>query len=198
MDHATVQSYDVHGERYARKWLTQTMPAETQRAVEQAFQRGLASVDVGCGSGRDVAWLVAAGYPTVGLEASSTMLRVARAAFPDLVFEEDALPALANTQARFAQVLCRNVLMHLPPAAHGAAVRRLLGLLRPGGVLVLTWRTDTDSGVARDGDGRLYSHVAPELVASAVAESGGRVRAREAVSSGASGKTLALWIVDGA
>ncbi|MCO4763738.1 MAG: class I SAM-dependent methyltransferase [Myxococcales bacterium] len=196
MDRHTLQSYDTHGRRYAEKWLSQTMPAETQTAVRAAFRPNERTVDVGCGSGRDVRWLVDAGVPTQGIEASQTMLDVARAAFPDLTFSQDALPTLPLTSGTFTQVLCRNVLMHLDPSQQGEAVERLLRLLEPQGVLLLTWRTDTAAGVARDKDGRLYAHVEPETVEAAVRTAGGQVRSRDTAQSGASGRALAVWVID--
>jgi len=53
--------------------------------------------------------------------------------------------------------------MHLPSGEIAAAVRRLAGLLRPGGTLYLTWRVTSDAD-RRDPSGRLYSSFGPDLV----------------------------------
>ncbi|MCO4770089.1 MAG: class I SAM-dependent methyltransferase [Deltaproteobacteria bacterium] len=195
MDENTVATYDMHAQRYAAKWLGKPMPAETRAAVAVAFQPGLSTLDIGSGSGRDVDWLVANGYPTVGIEASATMLAVARGAFPEHMFLLDSLPALASTTRKAHQVLCRNVLMHLPPHAQPDAVSRLLALLEPAGALVLTWRMDTDAGSARDQDGRLYAHVDPQAVQGALDRAGAAVHSRTVAKSGSSGKEIAVWVI---
>ena len=39
------------------------------------FHRGESTADIGAGSGRDLAWLVANGFPAVGYEPSAGMRR---------------------------------------------------------------------------------------------------------------------------
>ena len=55
----------------------------------------------------------------------------------------DSLPALAATHRlglAFDMVLLSGVWQHVPPSERPRAVRKLLGLLRPGGVLAITLR----------------------------------------------------------
>jgi chemotaxis protein methyltransferase CheR len=63
--------------------------------------------------------------------------RRVRSAVRDLVsFERHNLASEAPPAGPFDVVLCRNVLIYFGSAAAAAAVRRLAGALRPGGVLV--------------------------------------------------------------
>ncbi|MFX8445258.1 class I SAM-dependent methyltransferase, partial [Acinetobacter baumannii] len=63
----------------------------------------------------------------------------------------------------FDNILCETVIMHLRDAAVSASVTRLLSILRPGGMLYLSWRVNSDD-VLRDKHGRLYANWDAELV----------------------------------
>ncbi|MCA9548337.1 MAG: hypothetical protein KC613_28230, partial [Myxococcales bacterium] len=54
------------------------------------------------------------------------------------------LPALAEVGGRFDLILLNAVWMHVPPAARAAAFDRLVNLLAPGGLLVITVRYGPD------------------------------------------------------
>ena len=45
-------------------------PVDLQEVVTRFFIKGGSSADIGCGSGREVAWLNANGFPAVGFDAS--------------------------------------------------------------------------------------------------------------------------------
>jgi 2-polyprenyl-3-methyl-5-hydroxy-6-metoxy-1,4-benzoquinol methylase len=64
-------------------------------------------------------------------------------------------------------VLCETVIMHLPRGQIAAAVRRLLSVLKPGGILYLSWRV-TEGQDVRDAGGRLYTAFDGELVRAAL------------------------------
>jgi SAM-dependent methyltransferase len=144
------------------------------------FHRGEPTADVGAGSGRDLAWLIANGYPAVGYEPSAGMRRELVAAYPSLVVHEAALPAL-NTipDAVYANVLCAAVLMHLPRESLSEALRNLARILKPAGRLALTWRTSR-SETEHESDGRLFTPIDTDQVASILASSGVQVLHREA------------------
>jgi len=70
MDLATIRSYDRWAASFAREWEEQqSVPGDLQSVVRQFFDRGL-TADVGCGSGRDAAWLSGSGFEVVGIDAS--------------------------------------------------------------------------------------------------------------------------------
>ena len=136
------------------------------RAAQSAFPSS--TVDIGCGSGRDVAWLNAHGYPAVGYDASAGLIAQAGADHPQYAFGLATLPELSGVaNASFDNVLCETVIMHLPVAQVASTCRRLVELLKPRGVLYLSWRV-TDGDSARDAAGRLYSAFDPALVTDAL------------------------------
>lgn len=157
MDSRTVRAYDTDAEAYAREWEEdQASPDDLRAAVRDFFRPG-PTVDVGCGSGRDAAWLAAEGFDVVGVDAATGLVAEARRRHPEVRFEKDELPRLAGLGDRvFANVLCETVIMHLPEAQALDAVRRLVSLLAPSGALYLSWRAGEETD-RRDTAGRLYA-----------------------------------------
>ncbi len=137
--------YDSHAvetaERYERlssdrlhEWLVKFLP-----------EGRAAALDVGAGSGRDAAWLARRGYEVVAAEPSFAMRAQARRLHADLgiQWETDRLPELATlsrSRLTFDLILLSAVWMHVPPACRSRAFRKLVNLLRPGGVLAMTLR----------------------------------------------------------
>jgi hypothetical protein len=59
MDRQTLAAYDQDAAAFAKDWLGQPSPVDLQEVVERFFVRGGTSADIGCGCGREVAWLQA-------------------------------------------------------------------------------------------------------------------------------------------
>lgn len=157
MDEQTIEAYSTGANRFAAEWRDQPPPTDMYALLQRYFAPGGKTADIGCGSGRDVAWLNDHGFPAVGYDAAEGLLEQAATAFPSLVFKRDALPALDSIGAQtYDNVLCETVLMHLPAEEVPRACARLFDILRPGGTLYLSWRV-TESVSTRDGAGRLYA-----------------------------------------
>ena len=168
MDRRTIETYSMAASGFADEWRQQPPPEDMYEWLRRFFVRGGGTADIGCGAGRDVAWLNANGFPAVGYDASSGLLGQARVRFPQFAFGESALPKLEGIDAAaFDNVLCETVIMHLPPAQVGDACRRLRDILKPRGVLYLTWRVSPGESF-RDAAGRLYSAFDAELVMGAL------------------------------
>ena len=162
IDRATLAAYDAAAAAYATEWETQPAPVDLHELVKRFFRPGL-TADIGCGSGRDAAWLTANGFPTVGYDPSAGLLREARAAHPGVTFEQATLPALHGiADSSFGNVLCETVIMHLGRDDIAPAVRRMLAILKPDGILALSWRVEQAD--RRDERGRLYSAFDRSLV----------------------------------
>ena len=157
MDTQTVAAYDTLAETFAQEWREQPAPEDMYALFRREFKAGGATADIGCGAGREVACLNANGYPAVGYDASAGLLEAARSQYPGLAFRRSQLPELVGiAEGAFDNVVCETVIMHLPPEQIGAAVQRLVSLLRPGGTLYLSWRVTPDAD-QRDGRGRLFT-----------------------------------------
>jgi SAM-dependent methyltransferase len=157
-------------------------------ALIRRFFRPGSTADIGCGSGREVAWLDANGFPAVGYDASEGLLAQARARYPRLSFHVGALPQLSGiADCSFDNVLCETVIMHLAPGEIASSARRLTGILKPGGILYVSWRV-TDGADLRDAHGRLYAAFDKALVLGQLAEA--TILLDEAVVSASSGKRI--------
>lgn len=164
MDRQTLGAYDAGAANFAKDWHEQPAPADLHALIRRFFLPGGRTADVGCGSGREVAHLAANGYDTIGYDASDALLEQARLRYPRLSFATGVLPTLAGIRdASFDNVLCETVIMHLrrPQILH--AVRRLLAILKPDGILYLSWRV-TAGADQRDPHGRLYSAFESALI----------------------------------
>ena len=167
MDRTTLGAYDRDAAVFADDWEAQPVPADMYDVVRRFFTPG-PTADIGCGAGRDTAWLDANGYSACGYDASQGLLREARRRHPHLRFRPAVLPWLEGiADESFVNVLCETVIMHLAPGDMTPAVQRLLEILAPGGTLYLSWRV-TQEKDRRDERGRLYAAFDPALVQAAL------------------------------
>lgn len=167
MDVRTVGAYDGSAAAYATEWEQQPPPADLYRLVKQFFRPGR-TADIGCGSGRDTAWLAENGFPAVGYDASLGLLAEARRRHPDVPFEDAALPGLGGiADGSFTNVLCETVIMHLNLSSIDMAVQRLVSIAETDGTVYVSWRI-IDSADRRDHKGRLYTAFDPTLVTDAM------------------------------
>lgn len=168
MDAQTVAAYNRNAAAFATDWEEdQQPPVDLQSAIKSHFRDG-PTVDVGCGSGRDTAWLQSEGFDVVGVDAAESLLAEAARRHPGVRFEVDTLPDLVKLQrGRYANVLCETVLMHMDVSQIAGSVKSLMALLAPAGVLYLTWRV-TEDAHRRDEHDRLYAAFDVALVRSAL------------------------------
>ncbi len=141
-----VLSEDAHG------WLRDLLP-----------QSSASVLDIGAGSGRDAAWLADDGHDVVAVEPSSSM-RTAAASLhcnPAINWIDDRLPTLgvvSRSGLSFDLILLNAVWMHVPKSDRRRAFRKMINLLRPGGLMAITLRfgpADLERG---------FHSVAPEEV----------------------------------
>jgi len=167
MDRATLGAYDAGAAGFARDWHEQPAPVDLQALIKRFFRPGR-TADIGCGSGREVAFLAANGFDVTGYDASDALLEQARLRYPRLQFATAALPELEGVpEAAFDNVLCETVIMHLRRPQILGAVRRLLAILKADGILYLSWRV-TEGADKRDPQGRLYAAFESSLISEAI------------------------------
>jgi SAM-dependent methyltransferase len=192
-DQATLDAYDRDAESFANDWESQPAPVDLYDAVVKNFVLGGRTADIGCGSGRDTAWLNANGYPTVGYDPSESLLAEARRRHPGSRFRRTSLPDLGGIEKdSFANVLCETVIMHLDATSIPSAVEHLFALLAENGVMILSWRV-TEKSDQRDKSGRLYSAFDASLVLGTL--SAARVLSNSQSRSSSSGKTVYRVVV---
>jgi SAM-dependent methyltransferase len=185
-DQKTLEAYDRDATAFAADWHAQATPTDLQAAAQKYFAPG-PTADIGCGSGRDTAWLAQNGFAAIGYDSSEGLLTEARRRYPAIEFRHASLPELDGiAEQSFVNVLCETVIMHLSPAVIPAAVHQLMAILRPGGTLYLTWRVSKDD--LRDKSGRLYAAFDPLLVLDQLKTAA--LLLNEEVESASSGKLI--------
>jgi SAM-dependent methyltransferase len=105
--------------------------------------RGLA-LDVGAGSGRDAAWLKSLDLDVVAVEPATGFRTRASGKHEGIRWLDDRLPSLDRVHGlaiAFDLIILSAVWQHVHPADRPRAFRKLVTLLRPGGVLALTLRS---------------------------------------------------------
>lgn len=188
----------LHADWYDRFHRRKAYPVETDQ-IRAAFDQagGVDSVlDLGCGTGRHLELLAAAGYAVTGVDRSPSMAAAARARLapfgPRATVLESDLLALEATR-RFDAVIMMFALIsyQVSNAATLAVLRAAHGQLRPGGVLVLDL-LDAGSvltGPARDGGLAAVADGERELLCAYTDQ----CRADEQVSE----LTLRMWLLEG-
>ena len=158
MDHdLTLAFYNEHAAELVK---TYAGVAPTYLAhLKTLLRRGSSTVlDVGCGTGRDVARLRDDGFNAIGVDASAAMVEAGatRYGLDAKCLRIDALPELKGLSDRFDAVLCAAVLQHVRGTQLLDSLYRLRSLVAPNGFFMisvpLAYPVDDDG---RDHHGRL-------------------------------------------
>ncbi|MGA2055691.1 MAG: methyltransferase domain-containing protein [Bradyrhizobium sp.] len=193
MDRHTLAAYDKDAAAFAKDWHEQPAPVDLHEILERFFIKGGMTADIGCGSGREVAWLNASGFPAKGYDASEGLLVEARVRYPQFEFVHAELPDLGGIAASaYDNVLCETVIMHLDRAEITPSVRRMLEITKPGGIFYLSWRVTAGEN-QRDKHDRLYAAFEASLVLAELAAA--TMLLDEEVVSASSGKTIHRVVV---
>lgn len=107
-------------------------------------------LDVGAGTGRDAAWLLSLGYEVLAVDPSAEMRADAIGRHPELDnrYLHEGLPALKKTfrtGIAFDFILLNASWMHVAPPDRQRAFRKLVTLLKPGGIIAITLRDPVDA-----------------------------------------------------
>lgn len=115
---------------------------ERERVYFDTFLEGLACgssiLDLGCGTGRPIAEeLLARGYRVTGVDQSAGMLGIAQSRLPAGTWVEARLEDYEPAEV-FDGIVCWDAMFHIERSWHRSLLRRMAGMLRDGGRLMLT------------------------------------------------------------
>jgi ubiquinone/menaquinone biosynthesis C-methylase UbiE len=190
MEHSVRRAYDQVAEDYAAR--NGVMPEELIRFGMRFLARvGPAAriLDLGCGAGRDLAWLVMRGARAVGVDLSAGMLAQARTTAPGPLAQMD-MRGLAFPAGCFDGVWCVASFLHLPKADAPGALREMRRVLRPGGPLFLGIQEGSGEGWEGWAPGpyahvqRLFARYSPQEVEGLLANAGFTVVERGSSQAG--------------
>ena len=159
MDQPTVSFYSANAPTVAARY--ESVVSSLASHFSTAFRPQSKLLDIGFGSGRDLAVLVEQGHDCYGVDPTKELIAEAQAYHPELVgrLMKGALPELLPPfGGAFDGVLCSAVLMHIPVDQLPLAAQSIKDCLRPQGRLLYSVpckRLDV-VGDNRDGNGRLF------------------------------------------
>jgi SAM-dependent methyltransferase len=164
MDSATLRYYSNHAQAVAQRY--EDVPSPLASRFASVFSPGGRILDIGCGSGRDMAELQRQGFDAYGVDATPEFVDLAQKTHPTLAgrIQEGALPDLGLPfNGEFDGVLCSAVLMHIDTADLLTAALSIKDCLKVNGRLLIsvpTHRADADEQ-ERDAHGRLFKTYSP-------------------------------------
>ena len=162
MDKQTVDYYDAHASQVAANY--ESVESPFAALFPHIFRQGHRVLDIGCGSGRDMALLLESGCDPYGLEASSSLIETAVKFHPELQgrIEHGSIPGGVPEKlyGAFDGVVLSAVLMHIPDSQLFDAAIEIRRLIKIGGSLLVSFSVERDDMSAdrdhdRDIKGRL-------------------------------------------
>jgi SAM-dependent methyltransferase len=166
MDSQTLAYYSNKAEKIALRYESANSDLGIRYYLKYAFPDPCSVLDIGCGSGRDAAWLLDMGYEVFGVEPCDELRGCLFEHHPILHgrVASNSLPNLGQPfDRKFDGILCSAVLMHLPSAELFEAICSIKEVLNPNGRVLLSIpldRPDLDL-LSRDAEGRLFESLIP-------------------------------------
>jgi SAM-dependent methyltransferase len=140
---STIHHYENNADEFIASYESADMSV-LHRTIVDHLDEGSKLLDIGFGSGRDLAFLKENGFDIWGADPSEKFVGHAQRRFPDISnhFYCTALPNLAlpsELKRSFDAVILIAVWMHLPQSTYEDAIRSLCTFLKPGGTLILSY-----------------------------------------------------------
>ena len=159
MDQSTINFYRDNAQQVAQRY--ESVVSDLSKHFSEAFNTGLKVLDIGCGSGRDLAVLHKLGYDCYGVDPTPQFVELTQEIHPELkdCIIQGALPDLTVPfDGEFDGVLCSAVLMHIEVEQLPAAAQAIKACLKVGGRLLFSVPSKRLDVVAenRDQNGRLF------------------------------------------
>jgi len=163
MDQPTVEYYDSNAGRCAARYESADMSHLDHLLLRHLPERGARVLELGCGSGREAAFLHRSGYDVRGVDASQPMIEEALRRHPELAGRlscgavplPEHSPLLSDS---FDAIIAIALLMHVPDAELFETILQCKRMLRPSGVVFISVSVARAGGDAegRDPGRRLF------------------------------------------
>ncbi|WP_171170497.1 class I SAM-dependent methyltransferase [Streptomyces sp. I05A-00742] len=147
---ATREAYDAVAPTYAELFRDSLRDSPLDRAILGAFAEAVSAggngqvADLGCGPGHVTAHLDGLGLAAFGVDASPTMIELARRACPGLRFDVGSMAALDIADGVLGGVLSRWSIIHTPPGELPVILAEFHRVLAPGGHLLIGFSASED------------------------------------------------------
>jgi len=160
MDRKTAEYYSAHSSEVSERY-NSAGERGIDRWFKEIFPAGSSVLDIGCGSGRDMALLRSMGYDVYGVDASAEMCADALKTYPELhgrIIRAELPSDTLYFNRTFDCVVCSALLMHIPGESLEAAAETIkMNLSEEGRLLVsIPLKRDDLDEEGRTPDGRLH------------------------------------------
>lgn len=159
MDEATISYYSKNAQTVAERY--ESVVSSLSESFSEAFKPKSKLLDVGCGSGRDLALLATLGHECFGVDATPKFVDLSQSLHPELKsrVQHASLPDLVPPfGGDFDGVLCSAVLMHIAESELVPAALSIKRCLKNHGRLLYSVPSKRLDVVTenRDANGRLF------------------------------------------
>jgi SAM-dependent methyltransferase len=159
MDSATVTYYSKNADAIAARY--ESVTSSLSNSFKDAFSPQSKLLDVGCGSGRDLALLASLGHDCFGVDATPEFVALSQSLHPQLKGKvlQATLPNFSPPfGGEFDSVLCSAVLMHIAESELVPAALSIKRCLKNHGRLLYSVPSKRLDVVTenRDANGRLF------------------------------------------
>jgi 2-polyprenyl-3-methyl-5-hydroxy-6-metoxy-1,4-benzoquinol methylase len=142
MDRSTIDFYNENADKLADLYETADM-SEIHALLVRFLSAKARILEIGCGSGRDAAFLVAKGYDVRAVEASARMMEVALHLHPELAGRITLASVPLRDSDRlfsrqFSAVVCIGTIIHVPDQYLFEFASQIRDLVMPDGILFLS------------------------------------------------------------
>jgi SAM-dependent methyltransferase len=144
----TQSSYDRVAREYATRMFDELQHKQLDRELLDRFSESVRDAgpacDIGCGPGQVARYLHERGVQVCGVDLSPAMVQVARALNPAIEFQQGDMLALDIPSGAWAGITAFYSIIHVPRGDVGRALTELNRVLRPGGLLLLSFHIGRD------------------------------------------------------
>jgi SAM-dependent methyltransferase len=142
-------SYDRVADEYVRRIFDELQHKPLDRQLLDRFTTRVREIgsacDMGCGPGHVARYLHERGIEVSGIDLSPVMVEQARRLTPDVEFRQGDMMALDASDGTWAGIAAFYSIIHIPRGEITQALSELRRVLRPGGILLLSFHIGDDS-----------------------------------------------------
>ncbi len=159
IDYDTARYYSTKAASLAEQY-GKASPGYT-RFHKNKPEKQLKLLDIGCGSGRDLAEFQKAGFEVTGVDVSTEMLTQAKLKYPQVSGKliNAGLPSLTGIEDKFDVILCSGVIQHIQTQHIYESFRTISSLLNDEGIFIFSFPIDypgINPETMRDKNDRLF------------------------------------------
>ena len=183
MDKQTIERYQQDAHVFIDNYKS-VKPRRVYELIATFFHPKELTLDIGCASGRDLAYLSGSGFIVEGMDPVPAFVEHCRHFLEGVPIYQDALPGLESqtTDNKFSNLLLCAVLMHIPQEHLHESVFNIIRITRPGGRIFLSIRKprpDHTDDLIREHDERLYNYIKPKILIQLFEQLGARLKFHE-------------------